>query len=110
MKNETLINDLKAIEKSETVSEVLSIYLKLSEVYLYAENHEVALKWIDKLLFNFKNDLHGNMKIEAMLISIILNYELSNEEYIISLIRSYRRKLSAQKKQLKILQEGINLP
>lgn len=94
--------DIKRIEKSDTVSESLYIYLKLAEVYLYAECYQESLEWVDKLLYHPKQDLHSNTKIQAMLISLILQYELGNEEFIISLIRSYRRKLKAQKEELTI--------
>ncbi len=97
---EMVKKDIHRIEKSDTVSEALYVYLSLAQVNLFAEQYQEALEWVDKLLYHSKQDLHSNTKIQAMLMSLILHYELGNEELIISLIRSYRRKLKAQKMEL----------
>lgn len=94
--------DIGRIEKSDTVSEAIYVYLSLAQVHLYTAEYQVALEWVDKLLYHPQQDLHSNTRIQAMLMSLILHYELGNEELIISMIRSYRRKLKSQKSELTV--------
>ena len=94
--------DIDKIENSDHASEDMFLYVSLAHVYLYAHQYQAALEWIDKLLYHPQKGLHSNTRIQAMLLSLILHYELENDDLVVSLVRSYRRKLKAQKAELTV--------
>lgn len=100
------------IEKyGDKINLIRQAYLnfQIAVIYLSQDNHEMALKWINKIL----NDSNLNQKLDiysfAHLIQLIIHFELKNYRYLPYVISSTKRFLKSKSRLYKFEEVFLKL-
>lgn len=95
-----LEKNIQQAAKSLIPNNLLYSYTLIYKSYFVQKEYETATFWIRNITQQSKDKVPENILIQAELFQLICQFEMENEEVVISIIRSLRRKFKKQKDEL----------
>ncbi len=101
-----VVAKLKEYELYVDNHRILVFNYKISSLYFGAEQYEVAIDYLHKIIHGSHEGLRSDLQCYARLMHLLCHYELGNEEILDSLIRSVYR-FMAKMNNLTVVEEEI---